>query len=38
MAIVTGMIYILFGSSDEQSWNKSSKARELKPLNTDKLN
>lgn len=36
MTMFTGMVFILFSSSEEQSWNKSSKSVEMKPLNESK--
>ncbi|XP_037044095.1 sialin-like isoform X2 [Bradysia coprophila] len=36
MSILSGLVFVLFSSSDEQSWNKSSKSVEMKPLNESK--
>lgn len=36
MTFVCGMVFMIFGSSEEQSWNKLSKSVEMKPLNESK--
>ncbi|XP_037044101.1 sialin-like isoform X2 [Bradysia coprophila] len=36
MSILSGLVFVLFSSSEEQSWNKSTKSVEMKPLNESK--